>query len=119
MRARAADFAKWSALGMQGWSFDDVLASYKAVENAPDGDDRYRGRSGPLPIRTRRRDCRTYEVFLESGANVYTVAEKSDTVQAAGGLSITPKYTFDNAKTRILRFGARPRMRGQQQQASR
>ena len=60
-----------------------------------------------------------YEVFLESGANVYTVAEKSDTVQAAGGLSITPKYTFDNAKTRILRFGARPRMRGQQQQASR
>jgi len=33
-----------------------VLASYKAIENSPDGDDRYRGRSGPLPIRTRRPD---------------------------------------------------------------
>ena len=44
IRARAADFAKWSALGIQGWSFDDVLASYKAVENSPDGDDHYRGR---------------------------------------------------------------------------
>lgn len=32
IRARAADFAKWSALGIQGRSFDDVLASYIAVE---------------------------------------------------------------------------------------
>ncbi len=56
IRARAADFAKWSRLGITGWSFDDVLESYKAIENTPDGDDRYRGRSGPLPIRTRRPD---------------------------------------------------------------
>src|SRR6516225_7271228 len=56
IRARDADFAKWSALGIQGWFFDEVLTSYKAVENSPDGDDRYRGRSGPLPIRTRRPD---------------------------------------------------------------
>src|SRR5215472_292609 len=33
IRARAADFAKWSALGIRGWSFNEVLASYKAIEN--------------------------------------------------------------------------------------
>ena len=30
-----ADFAKWSAIGIQGWSFGEVLTSYKAVENPP------------------------------------------------------------------------------------
>lgn len=71
IRARAADFAKWSALGIQGWSFDDVLASYKAVENSPDGNDRYRGRSGPLPIRTRRRDELTpsLNAFIDAAVN--------------------------------------------------
>jgi choline dehydrogenase len=56
MRARPADFAKWSARGLQRWSFDDVLDCFKSIENTPDGDDRYRGRHGPLPVRQRRRD---------------------------------------------------------------
>jgi choline dehydrogenase len=71
IRARAADFAKWSAIGIQGWSFDEVLTSYKAVENSPDGEDRYRGRSGPLPIRTRRADELTpsLNAFIDAAVN--------------------------------------------------
>jgi choline dehydrogenase-like flavoprotein len=71
IRARAADFAKWSATGIQGWSFDEVLKSYKAVENSLDGDDRYRGRSGPLPIRTRRPDELTpsLNAFIDAAVN--------------------------------------------------
>jgi choline dehydrogenase len=71
IRARAADFAKWSAIGMQGWSFDEVLTSYKAIENSPDGDDRYRGRSGLLPIRTRRPDELTpsLNAFIDAAVN--------------------------------------------------
>ncbi|BAN26695.1 GMC family oxidoreductase [Caballeronia insecticola] len=56
MRARPADFAKWTARGLAGWRFDDVLACFKSIENTPDGDDFYRGRHGPLPVRQRRRD---------------------------------------------------------------
>lgn len=71
IRARAADFAKWSALGIQGWSFDQVLTSFKAIENSPDGDDRYRGRSGPLPVRTRRPDGLTpsLNAFIDAAVN--------------------------------------------------
>jgi choline dehydrogenase len=71
IRARAADFAKWSAIGIRGWSFDEVLASYKAIENSPDGDDWYRGRSGPLPIRTRRPDELTpsLEAFIDAAVD--------------------------------------------------
>lgn len=53
MRARAADFDNWTRKGIKGWSFDDVLPVYKALENTPSGDDAWHGRSGPFPIRQR------------------------------------------------------------------
>jgi choline dehydrogenase len=53
MRARSADFARWAKRGIEGWSWEEVLAAYKAMENTPTGDDFWHGRSGPLPIRQR------------------------------------------------------------------
>jgi choline dehydrogenase len=53
MRARPADFARWATRGIEGWSWEEVLAAYKALENTPTGDDAWHGRSGPLPIRQR------------------------------------------------------------------
>src|SRR4029077_882287 len=38
-----------------------------------------------------------YEVFSESGMNVYTVGETVAPLHTAGGLTITPKYSFVNA----------------------
>lgn len=53
IRARPSDFSRWSALGMEGWSWNDVLPAFKALENTPTGDSQWHGRSGPLPIRQR------------------------------------------------------------------
>ena len=53
IRARASDFAKWTGRGLAGWSFPEVLETYKALENTRDGDDQFRGRSGPFPVRQR------------------------------------------------------------------
>jgi choline dehydrogenase len=53
MRARPSDFARWTARGVLGWSWDDVFPVFKALENTPTGDDAWRGRSGPFPIRQR------------------------------------------------------------------
>lgn len=53
MRARPSDFARWTARGIEGWSFADVLPVYKALENTPTGDDAWHGRAGPFPIRQR------------------------------------------------------------------
>ena len=56
LRSRAADFDRWGAHGVEGWSFDDVLPVYKRLENTPAGDDAYHGRTGPQPIRQRTDD---------------------------------------------------------------
>ncbi|KYH00498.1 GMC family oxidoreductase N-terminal domain-containing protein [Bradyrhizobium sp. DOA1] len=53
MRARPSDFARWASHGIEGWSFAEVLPVFKAMENTPDGDDAWRGRTGPFPIRQR------------------------------------------------------------------
>ncbi|WP_405801000.1 GMC family oxidoreductase [Streptomyces sp. NBC_01506] len=50
LRARPADFAAWRAHGLSGWTDAEVLQAYKLLENTSAGDDRLRGRSGPLPI---------------------------------------------------------------------
>jgi choline dehydrogenase len=51
IRARAGDFDSWAAHGVEGWSFDEVIDTFKELENTPDGDDEFHGRSGPLAIR--------------------------------------------------------------------
>jgi choline dehydrogenase len=53
MRARPADFARWAKRGIEGWTWEEVLATYKALENTPTGDSAWHGRSGPFPIRQR------------------------------------------------------------------
>jgi choline dehydrogenase len=56
LRALPSDFAGWVARGLSGWSWDEVLDTYRFLEKTDSGDDRFHGRSGPLPIHQR-----TYE----------------------------------------------------------
>ncbi len=54
MRARPSDIRDWQEHGLDDWTVEEVMATYKEMENTPDGDDAYHGRTGPFPIRTRR-----------------------------------------------------------------
>lgn len=56
MRARPSDIADWQRHGLDGWTTEQVMAAYKAMENTPDGDDAHRGRTGPFPVRARKYD---------------------------------------------------------------
>jgi choline dehydrogenase len=53
IRARATDLAKWSDYGVEGWSYEEVLPTFKQIENTPTGDDAYHGRTGPVSVRQR------------------------------------------------------------------
>jgi choline dehydrogenase len=51
VRGQAQDFDTWAQMGNQGWSYDDVLPFFKRMESyAGDGDDKFRGRQGPLRV---------------------------------------------------------------------
>jgi choline dehydrogenase len=53
MRARPSDIRDWHQHGLKDWTIDAVYATYKEMENTPDGEDAYHGRTGPFPIRQR------------------------------------------------------------------
>src|SRR5258708_35146515 len=56
MRARPSDITDWQRHGLDDWTVEQVFATYKEMENTPDGDDADHGRTGPFPIRTRKYD---------------------------------------------------------------
>jgi choline dehydrogenase len=72
MRARPSDIRDWQRHGFDIWTIEDVDATYREIENTPDGDDAYHGRTGPFPIRQLKYDDLTTSLrgFIDA-----TVAE--------------------------------------------
>ena len=51
VRGQSQDFDTWAQMGNQGWSYDEVLPFFKRMESYEGGgDDRFRGREGPLRV---------------------------------------------------------------------
>jgi choline dehydrogenase len=52
VRGNARDYDRWAQMGCTGWSYEDVLPLFKQSEayTGTGGDDRYRGRSGPMAV---------------------------------------------------------------------
>ena len=51
VRGQAQDFDTWAQMGNQGWAYEDVLPFFKRLESYDGGgDDRFRGRDGPLRV---------------------------------------------------------------------
>ena len=50
VRGQAQDYDAWRQLGNPGWSWDDVLPLFMRSEGYDGGDDKVRGRSGPLSV---------------------------------------------------------------------
>ena len=56
IRARPSDILDWQSHGVEGWSVEDVMSTYREMENTPGGDDAYHGRTGPFPVRYEKYD---------------------------------------------------------------
>jgi len=73
IRARAADFAAWGErYGIKGWSYEEVLPTFRDMENTPTGDDAYHGRTGAFPVRqwTYEELTSPLRAFVDSAADL-------------------------------------------------
>jgi choline dehydrogenase len=67
VRGHPADFDGWAAMGCDGWDYATVLEHFKRCETyVSGGDDRYRGRSGPVTVRRNRFNHALSEAFVEA-----------------------------------------------------
>jgi choline dehydrogenase len=68
MRARPSDIRDWQRHGLEEWTIEDVGETFREMENTPDGDDAYHGRTGPYPIRHQKYDdlTRSLRGFIDA-----------------------------------------------------
>ncbi len=66
VRGNRRDFDDWAELGNRGWSYDDVLPIFRSMETFEGGDERVRGREGPIRVSTIARKGRLFESFFEA-----------------------------------------------------
>ena len=50
IRGAREDYENWEAAGNTGWGWDDVLRSYRAMEDTETGGNEFRGSGGPLHV---------------------------------------------------------------------
>lgn len=67
IRGHARDYDHWRQLGLDGWSFADVLPYFKKSETNEAGGDDFRGDSGPLYVSNPPLRAPLYHVLLEAG----------------------------------------------------
>lgn len=67
IRGNRADYDRWSKRDLPGWSFAEALPYFKRAETWEDGEDFYRGGSGPLHVRRTHEIDPLYEAYIEAG----------------------------------------------------
>ena len=71
VRGQAQDFDTWAQLGNTGWSYEDVLPVFKRMESwQGGGDDRYRGRDGPVTVTDPPPATPLFEALIKAAGEV-------------------------------------------------
>jgi len=106
VRGNRRNYDDWAAAGCPGWSYSDVLDSYKRLESWEDGAGEYRGGSGPVRVTRVPGPTAASEGFLEALARTagvdrlddYNGAEQEGVAHfqqsAAGGLRYSSSVAF-------------------------
>jgi choline dehydrogenase-like flavoprotein len=66
-RGHRGDYDRWAQKGARGWSYADVLPYFKRAETWEDGEDKYRGGSGPLGTEWAKTRDPLYEAWIDAG----------------------------------------------------
>jgi choline dehydrogenase len=68
MRGQRTDYDHWAALGLRGWSWDDVLPVFKRSEDYEHGADELHGAGGELRVEERRVSWEILDAWRDAAA---------------------------------------------------
>ncbi|OHU78121.1 GMC family oxidoreductase [Mycobacteroides chelonae] len=92
VRATRDDHGRWARYGLPDWGFEETLEFYKKCETADFGDDRWHGRSGPIPVHLRALDDLTEDgqAFVRSSQELGFPFAEDMSLQVDPGVAIYP-----------------------------
>jgi choline dehydrogenase len=70
VRGQRQDYDHWAQLGNRGWSYQDVLPIFKAMESYRAGDAQVRGREGPIVVSDIDERGRLYDSVFQAAESV-------------------------------------------------
>jgi choline dehydrogenase-like flavoprotein len=70
IRGNRADYDEWSAMGFEGWGYEDVLPYFKRAEDNERGPSYYHGVGGPLSVSESRSMHPVVETWIEAAGQV-------------------------------------------------
>jgi len=67
IRGHARDYDGWRQMGLEGWSFADVLPYFKKAEHNENGGDDFHGGEGPLRVSNTKSGNPLFRAFIQAG----------------------------------------------------
>ncbi len=90
-RGAPADYDEWRDMGVEGWSWQEVLPFFKKLERDLDFDNEWHGNDGPLPIR--RLGAAIWTPFTHAMMTNFVVGEsRSATTRTARGPTASSRW---------------------------
>ncbi|MFT5445573.1 MAG: choline dehydrogenase [Gammaproteobacteria bacterium] len=90
VRGQSHDFDHWAQLGNRGWSYDDVLPFFRQMESYEGGgDDKLRGRDGPLKVTVNKESGPLIDALFAASAQAGIPATDDYNGAAQDGIGIT------------------------------
>ncbi len=106
IRGHRQDYEDWRAAGNVGWGWDEVLATYRKIEDYAAGDPDLRGRGGPLTITDLGSQahplCKPYLEAAEKAGLPFTPDFNGKSQEGAGLYQFTIKGGIRNSAARAF-----------------
>ena len=95
-RGHPNDYNRWSNKGAPGWSYAELLPYFKRCESWEEGENSWRGGSGPIGTQWAKTRDPLFEAWLEAGrAEGFPISEDYNVQQEGFGRS---QYTIRNGR---------------------
>jgi choline dehydrogenase len=110
-RGLERDYDAWERGGAKGWSFKDVLPTYKAQEDWEGGANQWRGSGGPVHIRKPGNPHPTAPAFIEAARQMgFPVIDDPNGPMRAGAGFINMNIAADGTRVSSSRAFLRPNL---------
>jgi choline dehydrogenase len=110
-RGTARDYDAWERHGATGWSFKDVLPTFKAQEDWKGGPNNWRGVGGPVHVRTPIDPHPSAPIFLEAARQMgFPIVEDMNGPMRPGAGYINMNIGVDGSRASSARAFLRPNL---------
>jgi choline dehydrogenase-like flavoprotein len=99
VRGQAQDYDTWAQFGNRGWSYREVLPIFRDMESYQgDGDEDYRGRSGPLKVTENNETGPLYDALIKAAGELGIAYTKDYNGTRQDGIGMTQTTIRDGRR---------------------